>query len=42
MGKPASRDDVIAAIKRGWAEKVPNYVVVKKSYLEKLIGEPIE
>ncbi|GAI77684.1 unnamed protein product, partial [marine sediment metagenome] len=42
MGKTADREDVIAAIKRGWAEKVPNYVVVEKSYLEKLIGEPLE
>lgn len=34
--------DVIAAIKRGWAEDAPNFVIVQKGYLEKLIGEPLE
>lgn len=42
MGKTATREDVIAAIKRGWTEKVPNFVIVRKEYLETLIGEKLE
>jgi len=43
MGKPGvPRSDVIAAVKRGWQEKAPNYIIVTKEYLEKLIGEPIK
>ena len=43
MGKPGvPKSDVIAAVKRGWKEKAPNYVIVEKAYLEKLIGEPLE
>lgn len=40
MGVP--RSDVIAAIKRGWKDKAPNYIIITKEYLEQLIGEPIE
>ena len=43
MGKPGvPPSDVIAAVKRGWKEKAPNYVIVTKQYLEKLLGEPLE
>lgn len=43
MGKPGvPRIDVIAAVKRGWEEKAPNYIIVTKEYLEQLIGEPLE
>lgn len=43
MGKPGvPKSDVIAAVKRGWKEKAPNYVIVTKQYLEKLLGEPLE
>jgi len=42
MGKPGvPKSDVIAAVKRGWKEKAPNYVIVTKQYLEKLIGESL-
>ncbi|MBA7715813.1 hypothetical protein ES703_124871 [subsurface metagenome] len=37
-----TKTDVIAAIKSGWAENAPNFAIVKKGYLEKLIGEPLE
>jgi len=40
MGVP--RSDVIAAIKRGWKEKAPNYIIITKEYLEQLIGEQLE
>ncbi len=40
MGVP--RSDVIAAIKRGWEDKAPNYIIITKEYLETLIGEPLE
>ena len=43
MGKiGVPRSDVIAAVKRGWLEKAPNYIIVTKEYLEQLIGEPID
>ena len=43
MGKPGvPRSDVIAAVKRGWEEKAPNYIIVTKEYLETLIGEPLK
>jgi len=42
MGKPATREDVIASIKRGWEKKVPNFVIVTKQHLEELIGEPLD
>lgn len=42
VGRDATREDVIAAIKRGWKDKVPNFIVVEKEHLEDIIGEKLD
>jgi len=41
MGKTASKEDVVIAIRTGYEQKVPNFVIVTRQYLEKLLGEPL-
>ena len=41
LGTPATSEEVRIFIRRGWEEKVPNFVIVTRDYLEKLLGEPL-
>ena len=42
LGTPATRETVKDCIRTGWREKVPNFVIVTKDYLEYLLAEPLE
>jgi hypothetical protein len=42
LGTPASTETVKSCIRTGWTEKVPNFAIVTKQYLEQLIKEPLD
>jgi len=42
LGTPATAEEVRIFIRRGWEDKVPNFVIVTRDYLEKLLGEPLQ
>jgi len=41
MGKTATKENIILAIRTGYKQKVPSFVIVTRDYLEKLLGEPL-
>ena len=42
LGTPATAEEVRIFIRKGWEQKVPNFVIVTRDYLEKLLGEPLD
>jgi len=41
MGKTATKENIILAIRTGYKQKVPSFVIVTRNYLEQLLGEPL-
>ena len=41
LGTPATAEEVRIFIRKGWEDKVPNFVIVTRDYLEKLLGEEL-
>jgi hypothetical protein len=41
LGTPTTAEEVRRFIRIGYEKKVPNFVIVTREYLEKLLGEPL-
>ena len=42
LGTPATAEEVRTFIRKGYEQRVPNFVIVTRDYLEKLLGEPLQ
>jgi len=42
LGTPATAEEVRIFIRRGYEQRVPNFVIVTRDYLEQLLGEPLQ
>ena len=42
LGTPATAEEVRIFIRKGYEQRVPNFVIVTRDYLEQLLGEPLQ